>query len=251
MLVSIITANIIVSLISLIGGVLILKKQLLSKKVIPYLVAFAAGVMLTMVFFDMFPEALEQAEKIGNPTNIFFPAFLGIIISFFIERFVLWFHHHESTHGLKPTVFLITIGDGIHNLIDGVTITATFLTNFNLGIITTIAIAAHETPQEIADFGILINSGLKNFQALAINFLSALTAILGGIAAFYFLQNLKGGLPFLLSFSSGIFIYIAGSDLIPSLHKEHKKQKKWAQVVPFLSGIILMYILIVLLEGKH
>jgi len=251
MLVSIITTNIIVSLISLIGGVLILKKQLLSKKVIPYLVAFAAGVMLTTVFFDMFPEALEQAEKIGNPTNIFFPAFLGIIISFFIERFVLWFHHHESTHGLKPTVFLITIGDGIHNLIDGVTITATFLTNFNLGIITTIAIAAHEIPQEIADFGILINSGLKNFQALAINFLSALTAILGGIAAFYFLQNLKGGLPFLLSFSSGIFIYIAGSDLIPSLHKEHKKQKKWAQVVPFLSGIILMYILIVLLEGKH
>jgi len=251
MLPTIITANIIISLISLVGGVFILSKKLLSKKITPYLVAFAAGVMLTTVFFEMFPEALEQAEKIGNPANIFFPAFLGIIVSFFIERFVLWFHHHESTHGLKPTVFLITIGDGIHNLIDGITIAATFLTSFNLGVITTIAIAAHEIPQEIADFGILINSGLKNFQALTINFLSALAAILGGIAAFYFLQNLKGGLPFLLSLSSGIFIYIAGSDLIPSLHKEHKKQKKWAQVIPFLSGIILMYFLIILLEGKH
>ncbi len=203
---------------------------------------------MTTVFLDLLPEALETAEKIGGSSNIFMPAFFGILLSFFIERYVLWFHHHESTHGIKPTLFLITFGDGIHNFIDGLTIAATFLTNPNLGIITTIAIAAHEIPQEIADFSILIHSGLNKGKALMINLLSALTAILGGIAGYYFLHSLKYGLPIFLSFSAGIFIYIAGSDLIPHLHKDYKKQKKWAQVLPFIAGIILMYLMISLLK---
>ena len=177
---------------------------------------------------------MELAEKTG--TDIFLPVFLGIIISFFIERFQVWFHHHGTTHGIKtwikPSLSLILFGDGIHNFIDGVVIATAFLTSPTLGVVTSIAIAAHEIPQEIADFTIIIHSGLNKMQALTTNLLSAIPAIIGGIMGFYFLQGLETGLPILLSFSSGIFIYIAGSDLIPHLHIDYKKQKKWGLVSP-------------------
>lgn len=251
MLSQIIIANVVISLISLSGGVLIIWKKLIDKKIIPYLVAFAAGVILTTVFFDLLPEAMEHAEELGDHSNIFMPAFLGILLSFFIERFFLWFHHHESTHGIKPALYLIILGDAIHNFIDGVVIATTFMTSPQLGVVTTIAIAAHEIPQEIADFSILIHSGLSKTKALLLNLLSAGTAIGGGVLSYYFLSTLEGGLPFLLSLSAGIFIYIAGSDLIPNLHKDYREQRKWAQVIPFIAGIILMYLMITYLHGEH
>lgn len=248
MLANIIFANILISLISLVGGFSIFSKKLISKSSIPYLVAFAAGVILTTVFFDLLPEALHSSNEVGFKGNLFAPAFFGLLISFFIERFVVWFHHHESTHGLKPTIFLITFGDLIHNFIDGLAIAATFLANPSLGIITTIAIAAHEIPQEISDFSLYIHFGLSRKRALILNLFSALTAIIGGIIGFYFLNTLKFGLPILLSLSSGIFIYIAGSDLIPGLHKHFSEQRKWAQTIPFILGIVLMYLLISILH---
>lgn len=250
MLTQIILANIFISLLSLSGVALILWKKFLSKDIIPYLVSFAAGVILTTAFLDLFPEAAEQAKELGVEVNIFLPAFLGIVSSFFIERFLLWFHHHEHTHGLQPTLFLITIGDGIHNFIDGVTIAATYLANPTLGLITTIAIAAHEIPQEIADFGILIHSGLSKKSAVYINLISAFTAIVGGILGYFFLNRFTTGLPILLAFSAGIFIYISCSDLIPDLHRDYKVQKKWVQALPFIIGIVLMYSLITFLHEK-
>ncbi len=250
MLSQIIIANIVISLLSLSGAVMILWKKILTKNIIPYLVSFAAGVILTTAFMDLFPEAVEQAAESGLKINIFLPAFLGVVTSFFIERFLLWFHHHEHTHGMKPTIFLITIGDGIHNLIDGITIAAAYLANPALGLITTISIAVHEIPQEIADFSILIHSGLSKKNALIVNILSAITAVIGGILGYYFLYNFKSALPILLSFSAGIFIYISCSDLIPDLHRDYKEQRKWAQVMPFIVGIFLMYFLILFLHEK-
>lgn len=251
MLIYIILANVFISLLSLSGGLLIMRRKTMDKKIIQYLVAFAAGVILTTVFFDLLPEAMEHASELGEHSNIFMPVFAGIMFSFFIERFFLWFHHHESTHGMRPALYLIIIGDAIHNFIDGIVIAATFMTNPQLGIITTIAIAAHEIPQEIADFSILIHSGLSKTKALLVNLLSAFTAVLGGVLSFYFLTKVEGSLPFLLSLSSGIFIYIAGSDLIPHLHKEYREQRKWAQVIPLILGIVIMYILISYLHGEH
>lgn len=250
MLTQIILANIFISLLSLSGAIMILWKKLITKSVIPYLVSFAAGVILTTAFLDLFPEAAEQATELRLKINIFLPAFLGIITSFFIERFLLWFHHHEHTHGIKPTIFLITIGDGIHNLIDGITIAATYLANPALGLITTIAMAAHEIPQEIADFSILVHSGLSKKKALIINLLSGLTAVVGGILGYYFLHKFSAALPVLLAFSAGIFIYISCSDLIPDLHRDYNEQKKWSQALPFIVGIILMYFLIMFLHEK-
>jgi len=247
---SIIFANIVISLISLIGGISFFSKKFFSKTKIPYLVAFAAGVILTTVFFDLLPESFHTAEEVGYQGNIFAPAFFGVLFSFFIERFVVWFHHHESTHGIKPTIFLITIGDLIHNFIDGLTIAGTFIANPVLGVSTTIAIAAHEIPQEISDFSLYLHSGLSKTKALLLNFFSAITAVFGGIIGFYFLNSLKYGLPIILSFSSGIFIYIAGSDLIPGLHKDFSEQRKWIQTIPLILGIILMYSLITLLHHE-
>lgn len=244
MLLSIIAANLAVSLLSLVGGISIIWRRIFDKKVIPYFVSFAAGVILTTAFLDIFPEAVEHATELGLEINIFLPAFIGLLTSFFIERFLLWFHHHEHFHGLHPETYLITIGDAIHNLIDGITIAATFMTNPQLGLITTIAIAAHEIPQEIADFGILVHSGMRRRQALMVNLASAVFALIGGVGGYYFLNRFQAALPVLLSFSAGIFIYIASSDLIPDLHRDFKEQRRWSQVVPFIFGIILMYFLI-------
>lgn len=244
-LVWIVASSIIISLISLLGGFSLIHKFTSDRKFLSLFVSFAAGVMLASAFFDLFPEAME----LGDPSSVFMPALLGIVMFFFLERFVLWFHHHDDTHSIKPSAVLVNVGDAIHNFIDGVVIAATFLTNPSLGIITTLAIAAHEIPHELADFSILIHGGMSRAKALFYNFLSALTALLGSVLGYYFLESIQGALPFFLSFTAGMFIYIACSDLIPDLHQEFKEKKNWVQVVPFLVGIVLIYFVIGLVEG--
>lgn len=244
---SIIIASLIVSLISLIGGLLLLWKKLLTEKLSPYWVSFAAGVMLSSALLDLLPEALE----IGSDQTIFIAILFGITLFFFLERFVLWFHHHDDTHNAKPSTLLILLGDSLHNMFDGVAIAAAFLTNPAVGITATLAISAHEIPQEIADFNILIAGGLRKRDALFFNLLSAFTALIGAILGFYFLDRVARVLPLFLAFTSGMFIYIACSDLIPDMHKEFQKQKGWINSVPFLIGIVTVYALITLLEGSH
>lgn len=244
-LIPIIISSLAISSVSLIGGFSLIHRFTKDPKFLSLFVSFAAGVMLATSFFDLFPEALE----LGGAENIFMPAFLGIVLFFFLERFVLWFHHHDNSHQIKPSAVLITVGDGIHNFIDGVVIAATFLTNPSLGIITTLAIAAHEIPHELADFSVLLHGGMSKTKALLYNFLSALTALLGSVLGYFFLEKISGGLPFFLSFTAGMFIYIACSDLIPDLHQEFKKTKNWSQVLPFILGILLIYLVIGFVEG--
>ena len=239
---SIIIASVGISLFSLIGALLPLWKKISKKSYSAYLVSFAAGVMLTTAFIDLLPEAIEHSTS----DNIFSFGLLGIISFFLIEQIVIWFHHHEKVH-IKPTAYLVLIGDGLHNFFDGIAIAAAFLSNPGLGFITTLAIAAHEIPHEIADFSILLHSGMKKTKALFFNFLSALTALVGALGGFYYLNKFEAILPSLLMFSSGVFIYIACTDLIPDLHQDFKKEKKWSVVVPFVVGVILTYLLIILL----
>lgn len=241
MLINIILANFIVSLISFVGLFFFIKQGTFKKRSVNNsLVSFAAGVMLSAAFVTILPEALEQ----GDAHEVLLYALLGMIFGFLLERFLLWYHHHhEDTHSFKPTAWLVLIGDSIHNFIDGLAIAATYIVNPGLGFATTIAIAAHEIPQEFADFSILLHCGLSKKKAIIFNFLSALTAIIGGIVGFYLLQHFAHIVPLALGVAAGIFIYVSAADLIPELHRESKGAKSKSlllQAIPFLLGTILM-----------
>lgn len=203
-------------------------------------VSFAAGTLLTSAFVNILHEALEGGE--------IYPVLLltlsGMIFSFFLERFFVWHHHHhEDMHNMEPSAWLVIIGDGVHNFIDGLAIAATFVASPLIGWATTLAVAAHEIPQEIADFSVLRHSGVKVKRALWLNFLSALTAILGGIVGFYSIQQFDNILPLALGFTAGIFIYLSSADLIPSLHEEYHSGGIIRQVVPFVIGVIMILVL--------
>lgn len=230
----------ITSCISLIGGLFILWKKITNEQISTHFVSFAAGMMLTTAFLDLLPEAAEH----GGQSPVFTYVLLGVVTFFFMERYVLWFHHHDELHGSKPSSLLILLGDAFHNMFDGVAIAAAFMTNPTIGVLTTLAIAAHEIPQEIADFTVLIHGGLNKTKALYFNFLSALTAFAGAFAGYYFLNKIESLLPTLLAFSAGMFIYISCSDLIPDMHTEFKKQRRWKQSLPFILGLAVGYILI-------
>lgn len=251
MLSSIILATLLVSLSSLVGGLLLFRRKALSPTTLTYFVSFAAGVILTTSFFDLLPEALDLAEKNNERVDIFAPIFSGIVLFFFLERFVLWFHHDDDSHGhgKEPTAVLVLLGDSFHNFVDGIIVAAAFIADPGLGVITAIAIAAHEIPHELADFTILVHSGMKTSKALFFNLLSSLVSLAGAIGGYFFLQTIEVALPYLLSFSAGMLIYIACSDLIPDLHTDFKKQKRWSQTIPFILGIGLMYFMITMLQG--
>lgn len=245
MIIAILLATLFVSSISFVGAFVLTLKKSWTPAWQTTLVSFAAGVMLSAAVLDLMPEALEEA---GDAT-IFPFIFGGIVSFFFLERFVLWFHHHHEGHGARPATILVLLGDAIHNLIDGVAITAAFLISPSVGLITTLAIAAHEIPQEIADFGVLVASGMSKTKALLYNFFSGLTAMIGALAAYFFLETVEGMVWMALAFSAGMFLYISCSDLIPELHTEFSKNRRFAQTIPFVLGILILWTSVKLLEG--
>lgn len=244
---NIILATLLVSLVPLIGGIFFLSKKLTQRHFLSYIVSFAAGVMLANATLDLLPEAFEEAHG----ANIFVPFLLGIVVFFFMERYLLWFHHHDDDHDSKPSTPLILIGDTFHNTFDGIAIAAAFIAHPAAGFTTAIAIAAHEIPQEIADMGILMHNGMSKIRALCFNLLTALSSIAGGILGYFLLEKIEGILAYLLAFASGMFIYISCSDLIPELHQDFKKSKKWQQAIPFVSGILLIYFISSTITHSH
>lgn len=236
------------SIVSLVGGIILLFKEKFVIKISHLLISFAAGTLLGTSFFDLFPEALEESN---SSTNIFFWALLGILLFFIFERFIYWFHYHEDHAGgkeVKPTVSLIIFGDSIHNFIDGITIAATFLVSVPLGIVTTLAVAAHEIPQEIGDFAILLDQGMSRKKVLLFNIISAFMALAGAILTFYLRERIEGILPIVLSLTAGFFIYIASSDLIPEIHHERRKGFAFYETSFLLIGVVVVYLLISILE---
>lgn len=244
------------SVFSLIGGVFLLVKEKKTLKYSHFLAAFAAGTLLGTVFFDLLPEAVEEAEHIaeefGIESNIFLWTLIGILGFFLLERFIHWFHHHQhefEDEPVKPTVPLIILGDSVHNFIDGVVIAATFLVSIPLGIVTTLAVAAHEIPQEIGDFGILLHKGLRRKKVLLVNVLSALTALAGALITFWIGERIEPSIPILLSITAGFFIYIAASDLIPEIHHENRRGFAVIETALMFAGVATIWIFITLLEG--
>lgn len=233
------------SVVSLIGGILLLFKESFAKKISHFLAAFAGGALLGTAFFDLLPEAVDEGEGSG----VFLWTLIGVLTFFLIERFIHHHHHGDESSEKKTVIPLIIIGDIIHNFIDGVAMAGTFLISIPLGIVTSLAVAAHEIPQEIGDFGLMLHKGLPRKKVLLINFFSALTAMLGAILTFIAKDSIEGFLPPVLGLTSGFFIYIALANLIPEIHsRENKKIAFWETILLFV-GVFTIWLVINLLEN--
>lgn len=235
----------IVSLVSLIGILTLSIKTNRLKKILIYIISFSAGALFGDAFIHLIPEAVEETG-FGLKTSLYILS--GIIFSFIVEKFIHWRHCHlpHSKEHVHPFAVMNLLGDSIHNLIDGIIIGASYIVSIPTGIATTIAVILHEIPQEIGDFGVLLQGGFSKAKALTFNFLTAATAVLGAIISLVLSSRIDGLTAFLIPFAAGTFIYIAGSDLIPELHKEVKFQKSLIQLITFLVGIGIMVSLIFL-----
>ena len=234
---------VLVSAVSLVGVFsLSLSKDKL-RKITFILVSFAVGALLGDAFIHLIPEAFE---KFGSSLTPSMYIIAGILFFFLMEKFIRWRHCHitNSTEHLHPVVTMNLVGDGVHNLIDGMVIGASYVVSLPIGIATTLAVLLHEIPQEIGDFSILVHGGLSVKKALAFNFLSALTAILGAVLSLLMGPSIEGYASALLPITAGGFIYIAGSDLIPELHHDVKVSTSLWQFILITLGIGIMALLI-------
>ena len=245
-----IIAIVIISLVSLVGIFALSLKETVLDKFLFILLSFSAGSILGAAYLDLLPEAVEILGEEQTSITVLYIT-LGFLGFFFLERFIYWFHGHVHGHELKSEVderitvkkfvYLNLIGDGIHNLIDGMIITASFFINISVGLAATIAVFFHELPQEIGDFGVLVYSGFTRRKALSFNFLSALTAIVGVLISNYFSMHVEDFVGFLMALAAGGFIYIAASELIPEMQKEKDTRRSMIQFVVFVLGIVLIW----------
>lgn len=214
---------------------LFFKKETLSKITI-FLVSLSAGALIGGAFLHLLPEA---SEKI-NSEKLFFIVLAAFVLFFLIEKVFHWRHCHKENCEIHTFGYMNLVGDFLHNFIDGLVIASVFLVDFKLGIITTLAIALHEIPQEIGDFGVLLHAGFNKTKALALNYIVATAVIFGGIVGYFASFYIGGIIPYLLPIAAGGFIYIASSDLIPEIRKENDFMKSIKSFGIFLLGIVLM-----------
>jgi zinc and cadmium transporter len=226
---------------------------------VPHLVSFAIGALLGASLLGLLPHAIEH-EYIVDPHIIGLTLLIGLLSFFLLEKMVLWRHchshhghehipelgedHHNHHHEQpkKTAGALILIGDGIHNFVDGVLIAAAFLTDVHLGIVTALAIAAHEIPQELGDFVILLHSGYSRRKALYFNMLSSLATVVGAVLGYFLLADMQHILPYILVVAASSFIYIAVADLIPGLQSKVKPSETFQQTSLIAAGVIFIYL---------
>jgi zinc and cadmium transporter len=229
-------------LLSLVGGVLLLNHKK-ANKIANLATAFAAGALLSAAFFDLLPEALEPSIESAEP-NFTLPLFLtlfGILAFFLLEQSVHWFHHHKYHDSHAPTapiVPLLIISDIVHNAVDGVAIAAAFLISPSTGIVTVLAIAAHEIPQEIGDFAVMFKNGVKKQKVFIINLLTTFATVAAAIIFFLIGEAIDISAAPVLALTAGFFIYIAVSDIIPEIH--NSKNQRLEKSVLLLLGVILV-----------
>lgn len=241
-------------LFCLIGGVLsviaaagfLLLPDDTRKGVLPHLVSFAIGTLLGAAFLALLPHAL-LAESVEDPHIIFAVVLIGVLGFFLLEKLVLWRHYHSLHHEdekfdvdvakEKVPGIMVLVGDTLHNLMDGVLIAAAFLTDIRLGVVTAIAVAAHEIPQEVGDFVLLLNSGFSRGRAFLYNVISSAATVVGGVAAYLSLESTEKVLPYALAIAASSFIYIAIADLLPGLHKRPQLRVTLQQIGLIALGI--------------
>lgn len=236
-------------LASLLGGVLSVLAaagvaRVFSEKHIPQLVSYAIGALLGAVFLEVLPHAFEDHERIGL---VSLTILAGILLFFLLEKLVLWRHCHHAhceaheahqvAHDHGRSGLLILVGDTFHNFVDGVLIAAAFLQSPELGAVTALAIIAHEIPQELGDFLILLHSGYSRARALLFNVLSSLATLLGGVLGYYLLADMQEAIPYLLALAAASMLYVAVADLIPGLHKRTALKATVQQITLIVAGV--------------
>lgn len=232
----ILSATVLVSLISLVGVITLAMKPAILDKILVLLIGFAAGGLIGGAFLHLLPEAIEQS---GCDTAFFY-TLTGFTAFFLMERYFYWRHCHSGVCDVHAFTYLNLFGDGAHNFTDGLVIAASFITDIKLGIVTTLAVIFHEIPQELGDYGILVYGGFSRRKALFFNFLCALSAVFGALCG-YILSGITANVSlFLLPFTAGGFIYIAASDLLPELHKQKDIKRANLAFLTFLAGLVFM-----------
>lgn len=248
------------ALSALMAGLFLLIPDRQRHRVLPHLVSFATGALLGAALLGLIPHAVEGAGT-DNTHGIGLALLAGILVFFVLEKLVLWRHcHHDECEGHVPdghahghdhgpshqqrdaaSASLILIGDGFHNALDGVLIAAAFLTDVHLGIVTAIAVFAHEIPQEVGDLAILLNGGMSRGRALVLNLLTSLTSVIGGIVGVLALGAVVDYLPYALAIAASSFLYVAVADLIPGLHRRVDATSAVQQFLLISAGVALIY----------
>lgn len=230
-----------ISLVSLLGVFSLSIKPKKLQGILIYLVSFAVGAMFGDAFIHLIPEAYQNIPSLA-PLYLLF----GILLFFLLEKLVKWHHCHkiDCEEHFRPIASMNLIGDSLHNLVDGLLLGATFLVSIPIGLSTALAVLAHEIPQEIGDFGVLLHGGYSLKKALWFNFLSALMAMMGVLFSLILGPVIKDYNLALTAITAGGFIYIAGSDLIPELHHESSLKKALAQFFMIILGIVTTLALI-------
>ncbi len=247
---------------------LLLLSDGLRERVLPALVSFAIGTLLGAAFLALLPHALENKEV--GVHGVALTVLVALLSFFLLEKMVLWRHCHTydcEVHGGAPgpghvhvpgpnggryidferarvaaTGRLILVGDGIHNLVDGILIAAAFMTDVQLGIVTSVAVITHEIPQELGDFSILLTSGFSRGRALFYNLLTGLTMVVGGVIAYFSLSFVQASVPYVLAVAAASFIYIAVADLIPGLHRRPEPSATVQQLTLIGIGVVVISI---------
>lgn len=239
-------------------------------------VAFAVGAMLTVVFLDILPHALSDGVV---PSSLMVWVLGGILFFFFLEKLVIWrhshgdltppptdgsaadphhshhhHHHHHShghSHGVRRTGLMVLIGDSLHNATDGVVIAAAFMADFKLGVVTSLAVIAHEIPQEVSDFFVLLHSGYSKGKAFLYNVISSLAMVVGGVVAYFALDQAQAYVTPVLAFAASSMLYVAVADLIPTLHRKFSIKDTAQQMVMIGLGVLFVVVMHSFLHGGH
>ena len=224
---------------------------------IQILISYAVGTLLGAAFLEILPHAFRRAPSVEAMAGT---VLAGILVFFVLEKLVLWRHCHVEQceahdpphphHDNGRSGMMIIIGDTFHNFVDGVLIAAAFLANHDLGVVTAIAIVAHEIPQEVGDFHILLHSGYSKTRALALNLLSSAAMVAGGVLAYFALQTLQEWVPYLLGFAAASMLYVSVADLIPGLHRRPELQATFQQVVLIALGVATIWVVGELTHGR-
>jgi zinc and cadmium transporter len=240
----IVGSGLLMSAIALVGSVTLLLSEQMRQRILLPLVAFAAGSLLGGAFFHMLPASLAAGM---SEVTVYTLTLSGFAVFFALEQFLHWHHcHRAETECKKPLTYLILIGDGLHNFLGGLAVAGTFLIDIRLGIVTWLAAAAHEIPQELGDFGVLVHGGWERRQALFYNVLSALTFLVGGLIAY--VASFRLDVSFLVPFAAGNFIYIGAADLIPEVKAHDDLRTNIVHFAAFVVGVGLLLWVKVALE---